>query len=83
MVDSEARGNPSSSTGMAMLDAVVTNAVSYTHLRAHETVLDLVCRLLLEKKKAKEVLDLYAFHQIIPLQVTRIPERHTTRNVIH
>ena len=30
------------------LDAV---SVSYTHLRAHETVLDLVCRLLLEKKK--------------------------------
>ena len=28
-------------------------AVSYTHLRAHETVLDLVCRLLLEKKKKK------------------------------
>ena len=27
------------------------NAVSYTHLRAHETVLDIVCRLLLEKKK--------------------------------
>src|SRR5665811_2344803 len=27
-----------------------TRAVSYTHLRAHETVLDLVCRLLLEKK---------------------------------
>ena len=26
-------------------------AVSYTHLRAHETVLDLVCRRLLEKKK--------------------------------
>ena len=26
-------------------------AGSYTHLRAHETVLDLVCRLLLEKKK--------------------------------
>ena len=25
-------------------------AVSYTHLRAHETVLDLVCRLLLETK---------------------------------
>ena len=25
--------------------------VSYTHLRAHETVLDLVCRLLLETKK--------------------------------
>ena len=28
-------------------------AVSYTHLRAHETVLDLVCRLLLEKKTRK------------------------------
>ena len=28
-------------------------AVSYIHLRAHETVLDLVCRLLLEKKKTK------------------------------
>ena len=28
-----------------------TGPVSYTHLRAHETVLDLVCRLLLEKKK--------------------------------
>ena len=27
-----------------------TIPVSYTHLRAHETVLDLVCRLLLEKK---------------------------------
>ena len=29
------------------------DAVSYTHLRAHETVLELVCRLLLEKKKKK------------------------------
>ena len=29
-------------------------AVSYTHLRAHETVLDLVCRLLLEKKTQKK-----------------------------
>ena len=34
------------------LDAALNDvAVSYTHLRAHETVLDLVCRLLLEKKK--------------------------------
>ena len=33
------------------LEAGDTIAVSYTHLRAHETVLDLVCRLLLEKKK--------------------------------
>ena len=29
---------------------LVPAPVSYTHLRAHETVLDLVCRLLLEKK---------------------------------
>ena len=29
------------------------HAVSYTHLRAHETVLDLVCRLLLEKQNNK------------------------------
>ena len=28
----------------------IYETVSYTHLRAHETVLDLVCRLLLEKK---------------------------------
>ena len=32
-------------------------AVSYTHLRAHETVLDLVCRLLLEKKKTNKEKD--------------------------
>ena len=31
--------------------AALPKSVSYTHLRAHETVLDLVCRLLLEKKK--------------------------------
>ena len=36
-------------TGLAVPIGVET--VSYTHLRAHETVLDLVCRLLLEKKK--------------------------------
>ena len=29
-------------------------AVSYTHLRAHETDSYLVCRLLLEKKKKKK-----------------------------
>ena len=31
-------------------EAMFVGPVSYTHLRAHETVLDLVCRLLLEKK---------------------------------
>ena len=34
--------------------------VSYTHLRAHETVLDLVCRLLLEKKKITQGTDTIA-----------------------
>ena len=42
--------------GLPSIVAVILNyvkrsdAVSYTHLRAHETVLDLVCRLLLENK---------------------------------
>ena len=35
---------------LAQPDVWVQEPVSYTHLRAHETVLDLVCRLLLEKK---------------------------------
>ena len=40
-------------TGVLIENNLVHNniPVSYTHLRAHETVLDLVCRLLLEKKK--------------------------------
>ena len=41
-----ARAHPSN-----MELAVGSMPVSYTHLRAHETVLDLVCRLLLAKKK--------------------------------
>src|SRR5659263_709769 len=32
----------------------IIRAVSYTHLRAHETRHDLVCRLLLEKKKNRQ-----------------------------
>ena len=36
---------------LAVLECLEAMAVSYTHLRAHETVLDLVCRLLLEKKQ--------------------------------
>ena len=34
---------------------VPSTPVSYTHLRAHETVLDIVCRLLLEKKKKRHI----------------------------
>ena len=37
--------------GIVYVGEGVTFAVPYKHLRAHETVLDLVCRLLLEKKK--------------------------------
>src|SRR5450756_2832043 len=35
------------------LNCILSIPVSYTHLRAHETRHDLVCRLLLEKKKKK------------------------------
>ena len=38
---------------IVMPSAQAQPPVSYTHLRAHETVLDLVCRLLLEKKHNK------------------------------
>ena len=42
---------PLAINALSKSDAVIdTRSVSYTHLRAHETVLDLVCRLLLEKK---------------------------------
>ena len=55
----------------------LTEAVSYTHLRAHETVLDLVCRLLLEKKKKNHQ---YTHHysllikMIIPSEVSKLDE---------
>ena len=43
--------------------------VSYTHLRAHETVLDLVCRLLLEKKT-------YDIHSTITQSVDTTQDTH-------
>src|SRR5664279_3173503 len=39
---------------VSLVDQLVPVAVSYTHLRAHETDSYLVCRLLLEKKKKKK-----------------------------
>ena len=46
---------PEKALAVTWSDGLICNysmpPVSYTHLRAHETVLDLVCRLLLEKKK--------------------------------
>ena len=41
--------NPINDSNIVVLPTPV--AVSYTHLRAHETVLEIVCRLLHEKKK--------------------------------
>ena len=38
------------------IEGVCVQPVSYTHLRAHETRHDLVCRLLLEKKKKKNMM---------------------------
>mgnify|MGYP003381580513 CR=1 FL=1 len=46
-----ARNRPRRISGYKAACADSRLPVSYTHLRAHETVLDLVCRLLLEKKK--------------------------------
>ena len=40
-----------------IFNAIVKEPVSYTHLRAHETRHDLVCRLLLEKKKKKNTIE--------------------------
>ena len=34
---------------------IIIVTVSCTHLRAHETVLDIVCRLLLEKKNTNNL----------------------------
>ena len=42
--------NPNQFLSTVQVGITSIGAVSYTHLRAHETVLDLVCRLLLEKK---------------------------------
>ena len=53
--------------------------VSYTHLRAHETVLDIVCRLLLEKKKQKnykEIKEKYIRHIKKVRQITNDPRKH-------
>eukprot|EP00831_Metopus_contortus_P029484 TRINITY_DN24255_c0_g1_i1.p2 TRINITY_DN24255_c0_g1~~TRINITY_DN24255_c0_g1_i1.p2 ORF type:complete len:100 (+),score=26.60 TRINITY_DN24255_c0_g1_i1:53-352(+) len=45
--------SPYQASHLALLEASENSirTVSYTHLRAHETSLHLVCRLLLEKKK--------------------------------
>ena len=54
---------------LGLLDPAGPLPVSYTHLRAHETVLELVCRLLLEKKKKT--------NHVIILTILDTPLRHT------
>src|SRR5678809_1408790 len=49
--DSSAIAYPSDSVTAVKSLTAGTYSVSYTHLRAHETGRNLVCRLLLEKKK--------------------------------
>ena len=48
--------------------------VSYTHLRAHETVLDLVCRLLLEKKNPEPPR---------PNKITHATDRRKNNTALH
>ena len=50
-IEISGRNEKSISVEKGLVEGDSLIAVSYTHLRAHETVLDLVCRLLLEKKK--------------------------------
>ena len=47
----------------SIVDKVDVIAVSYTHLRAHETGRNLVCRLLLEKKKKKKQQNTHHYHK--------------------
>ena len=56
------------------VDHTLYAPVSYTHLRAHETVLDLVCRLLLEKKNKQTTKD----NSLNRTQIERISTAITT-----
>ena len=51
------------------------SAVSYTHLRAHETRHDLVCRLLLEKKKTNQTRKNHLRHLRTSRNTLPIPQR--------
>ena len=48
---------------------ITAMTVSYTHLRAHETVLDIVCRLLLEKKKQYQPNTVHLYERLIENQL--------------
>ena len=67
---------------LTQIHQFVYRTVSYTHLRAHETVLDLVCRLLLEKKKPT-----YTTHELLRSTITnnhrpRISTSHAQLNQV-
>ena len=53
--------------------------VSYTHLRAHETVLDLVCRLLLEKKQKQRRQTLRSLENTVETPIHNHAYRPETR----
>ena len=57
-------------------------SVSYTHLRAHETRHDLVCRLLLEKKKKQNLslipICLLLYNIDILIELIRVPSEEYT-----
>ena len=55
-------------------EAYADAPVSYTHLRAHETVLDLECRLLLEKKNNRIS---HTTHRPVRTQITDDVTQHT------
>ena len=60
--DGTAEGGRPAIEGPALESLARSYPVSYTHLRAHETVLDLVCRLLLEQKNQSKTIPHY-MHQ--------------------
>ena len=62
-VDARGVGTLVNNAGYGDITGYLT-AVSYTHLRAHETVLDLVCRLLLEKKKTTLISSHYLLYTL-------------------
>ena len=60
------------------MEAGITGTpVSYTHLRAHETGRNLVCRLLLEKKKKKETHQRTTVHEKNKRKNLSLRERQT------
>ena len=67
--------------GLRRLRALAS--VSYTHLRAHETVLDLVCRLLLEKKNTHRVIMSRQQLPVLRYNIVRNYNQHKTATTNH